>query len=102
MDTNFSFTVLYLNGFAWMLFSVALFFLYYDWNILKTIWNAPSHFMTDETFLYYTSFREGSLGSTSFTPQRKYETLIFIILTILLFFVLVVFRVLTPYLDEWI
>ena len=79
---------------------MAVFFLYYDWNMLKVIWNTPSHFMTDDAFLYYTPFREGSLGSTSFAPQRKYETFFFLILVVILFLTLVCFRVLTPYIDE--
>lgn len=79
---------------------MAAFLLYYDRNMIKIIWNIPSHFMTDDTFLYYTPFREGSLGSTSFAPQRKHETLMFIILVILLFFTLAVFRMLTPFLDD--
>ena len=79
---------------------MAIFVLYYDWSLLKLIWKIPSHFMTDDTFLYYTPMREGSLGSTSFAPQRKHERLFFIIITIMLFFMLVAFRVSTPYIND--
>lgn len=99
-NVDFSFAVMHLNGVAWMTFAMAVFVLYYDWSLLKLIWKIPSHFMTDDTFLYYTPMREGSLGSTSFAPQRKHERLLFILLSIMLFFMLVGFRVFTPYINN--